>query len=210
MITTLIFDVEIIPLTLRDKTKASTNLQKAEALNDYFSSVFNTEDTNNIPYCEDEYTGKPLSTIVFTPEMMKMKLLGINGNKSPGPESIHPFMIKCLAEPLSKPFSILFNKCINKFTSPDQWLEAIITAIYKKEERNIPDNYRPISLTSVISKVFESIVRDAIVAHMSINNLFAEQLKNNMGLFPKGTALLSYSFRCRHGTISCKTVDASI
>ena len=46
--------------------------------------------------------------------MIKMKLLGMNGNKSPGPDSIDPFMIKCLAEPLSIPFSILFNKCINK------------------------------------------------------------------------------------------------
>ena len=91
-------------------------------------------------------------------------------------------MIKCLAEPLSIPFSILFNKCINNFTSPDQWLEAIITAIYKKGERNIPDNYRPISLTSVISKLFESIVRDAIVAHMSNNKLFAEE---QHGFVPK-------------------------
>ena len=90
---------------LRDKTKDSTNL---------FGNVFNTEDINNVPYCEDKYTGKPLSTIVFTPEMIQMKLLGINGNKSPGPDSIDPFMIKYPAEPLSKPFSILFNKCINK------------------------------------------------------------------------------------------------
>ena len=87
-----------------------------------------------------------------------------------------------VAEPLSIPFSILFNKCINNFTSPDQWLEAIITAIYKKGERNIPDNYRPISLTSVISKLFESIVRDAIVAHISNNRLFAEE---QHGFVPK-------------------------
>ena len=47
--------MDIPTLTLRDKTKTSANLRKAEALNDYFSSVFTTEGTNNIPYCEDWY-----------------------------------------------------------------------------------------------------------------------------------------------------------
>ena len=169
-------------LTLSDGTKAITNLQKAEALSDHFSNVFNTEDIDNIPFCEDKYTGTPLSTIVFTPEMIKIKLLGINGNKSPGPDSIHPFMLECLAEPLCEPLSILFNKSMKGYTSPDQWLEALITAIYKKGEKNIPDNYRPISLTSVISKVFESIVRDAIVAHMNNNSLFADE---QHGFVPK-------------------------
>ena len=56
------------------------------------------------------------------------------------------------------------------------------TAIYKKGERTIPGNYRPISLTSVISKLFKSTVRDAIVVHMSNNNLFAEE---QYGFVPK-------------------------
>ena len=54
---------------------------------------------------------------------------------------------------------------------PNPWLQALITAIYKKGERN---NYRPISLTSIISKNFESIVRDAIVMHMNKHDLFAD------------------------------------
>ena len=44
-------------------------------------------------------------------------------------------------------------------------MKAVITAIYK-ELRSLPENYRPISITSVISKIMESIVRDAIVAHL--------------------------------------------
>ena len=55
--------------------------------------MFNTEDIY-VPPCEDKYTGEPLKIIVFTPDMIKTKLLNINENKSPGPDNIHPFMIR--------------------------------------------------------------------------------------------------------------------
>ena len=60
----------------------------------------------------------------------------------------------------------IYNKSLNTDICPYQWLEALIAAIRKKVSRDKVENYRPISLTSVISKVMESIVRDAIVCHM--------------------------------------------
>ena len=58
---------------------------------------------------------------------------------------------------------------------PNAWREGNITPIFKKGIKSKPGNYRPVSLTSVASKVFDSIVRDSIVDHMSANNLFAEE-----------------------------------
>ena len=104
-----------------------------------------------------------------------MKLLNLNGNKSMGHDNIHPHMLKSLADTISKPLAIIFNKSMVSGPTPEQWAEAIITAIHKKGVRNIVDNYRPISLTSVISKVIESFVRDHIVQHMMENHLFAEE-----------------------------------
>ena len=107
--------------------------------------------------------------------MVKMKLLNLNGNKSMGPDNIHPHMLKSLADTISKPLAIIFNKSMVSGTTPEQWAEAMITAIHKKGVRNIVDNYRPITLTPVISNVIESFVRDHIVQHMMENHLFADE-----------------------------------
>ena len=57
-------------------------------------------------------------------------------------------------------------------TNVNKWCKAIITAIHKKGPRNLAKNYRPISLTSVICKLMESFIRDAILNHMVRGNLF--------------------------------------
>ena len=56
---------------------------------------------------------------------------------------------------------------------PSQWLEASITAIHKKGANSNVGNYRPVSLTSVICKIIESIIRDSILEYMVRNNLFS-------------------------------------
>ena len=61
-------------------------------------------------------------------------------NKSPGPDQIHPVFAKRLAHVLSisRPLTILFNLSMNLGTTAKQWKDAILTAIYKKGERNLP------------------------------------------------------------------------
>ena len=56
----------------------------------------------------------------------------------------------------------------------ESWRKAVITAIYKKGMKSLTENYRPISITSVVSKLMESIVRDTIMAHMMKNNLITD------------------------------------
>ena len=77
--------------------------------------------------------------------------------------------------------TILFCKSVEEGQLPELWKLGHITPIHKKGSRRSPGNYRPVSLTSVIAKLLESIIRDAIVEHMLINNLFAD---NQHGFVP--------------------------
>ena len=168
-------------LTKSDGAKAVTPKEKADLLNEFFSSVFTFEDIDNVPSPKIREINETLTSIETTPETVLKKLGGLNPNKSFGHDNCHPYMLKELASEICQPLSILFNQSLRE-GAHESWLKAVITAIYKKGKRSDSGNYRPVSITAVISKVMESIVRDAIVSHMMINNLFAEQ---QHGFVPK-------------------------
>ena len=69
----------------------------------------------------------------------------------------------------------LFNKSLSLGKLPSEWKEGRISAIFKKGSRKKAGNYRPISLTSIVSKTMEHCVRNHIVNHMMVNNLFSSQ-----------------------------------
>ena len=139
-------------LTKADGSRAITPKDKVDALNNFFRSVLTIEDLNNIPSSTTSLVEEALSNIQITHETVLMKLKVLNPNKSPGHDKWHPYFLSELADIIRVPLSILFNKYLKEGTHKS-WMKAVITAIYKKELRSLPENYRPISITSVISKI---------------------------------------------------------
>ncbi len=74
---------------------------------------------------------------------------------------------------LAEPLSILFTKSLANGELPRDWKEAYVTPIYKKGCKHNPGNYRPVSLTSVLCKLMETILRDVIMKHMEDNQLLS-------------------------------------
>ena len=87
-----------------------------------------------------------------------------------------------LRHEIATPLKILFETSYNLGQLPAEWKIGNITAIFKKGNKSDPSNYRPISLTSTICKVMESIIRDHIMDFFFQNNYFS---KNQFG-FIKG------------------------
>ena len=90
--------------------------------------------------------------------MVLCNLRSLNPGKSTGPDGWHPYFLSSLADILSTPLTILFNKSLCEGIVPIQWVEPCITAIHRL--KSVIGNYRPVSITSVICKMMESIIRD--------------------------------------------------
>ena len=167
--------VVIGDLVKQEGELTSGNREKAEVLNDYFSSVFTEENLENMPSLEPRPYDTPLTTLEITPDKVKKKLLKLKKTKSAGPDGFHPRVLRECVDTISSPLAMIFNKSLQEAKLPPQWKEGHVTPIHKKGSRKLPGNYRPVSLTSVIGKVMESLVRDEIVHHMMKNNLFCDE-----------------------------------
>jgi len=99
----------------------------------------------------------------------------LNITKSTGPDKLHPRILKELAEVISLPLSIIYNNSFITGNIPQQWRCANITALFKNGDRKFAGNYRPVSLTCILCKVMENIVRENIVEHMQKNTLFSDK-----------------------------------
>ena len=68
----------------------------------------------------------------------------------------------------------MFNKSLSEGVVPDDWKIAHVTAIFKKGNVKSPGNHQPVSLTSTVCKLLESIIRDQVMEFLNINHLLSE------------------------------------
>ena len=109
-------------------------------------------------------TRKAQNRITIDIEEVKKRLQKLNVNKSPGPNGLHPRILREASEQIAAPLAAIYTASINSGTIPDDWKLANVTAIYKnKGKKNVAGNYRPVSLTSIACKLLESIVREQIM-----------------------------------------------
>ena len=152
---------------------AETDQAKADALNLQFASVFTHEDLTNVPYLDKACQSKVLDDINFTSEEVLKHMQALDSDKSPGPDSLHPALLRELSGEICQFLTLFFRKSLDEGKLPVVWKHANVTPIYKKGNRHELENYRPISLTPVLSKVMERIIRDAVREHLLENNLIS-------------------------------------
>ena len=94
------------------------------------------------------------------PNIHRIQLLLVNLvlGKAPGPDGLTAYIFKHCASKISPILQMHFTQSLNTCTFPEDWLTANISSVYKKGSRSMTSNYRPVSLTSVCSKVIEHIV----------------------------------------------------
>ena len=110
----------------------------------------------------------PSQEVTFTEDDIEWLLSKLNIAKYAGPDGLHPHILKELEAQLAQP---LFRMSLETGMLHEDWKIAQITPIVKKGHRCKPGNYRPVSLTDIICKILEKLVRRNIVDHLEQNEL---------------------------------------
>jgi hypothetical protein len=155
-----------LPNMLKDKGKEySDPVIKANLFNRFFHSVFNKGDNIKVPIIN--ITADPnLATIQLDEDDVRKNLMTLDPSKAIGPDGLPTKLLKLFADQLAAPLCYLFNKSLSMGHVPAQWKLANIIPIYKKGDHHCANNYRPISLLPVVSKVMERCVYDIIILHL--------------------------------------------
>ena len=100
---------------------------------------------------------------------------------------MQPRVLREVAEQVSEMLTDIFNSSLESGQVPEDWRVANVTPLIKKGYREELGNYRPVSLTSVVGKVLETLIKDRMRNHLNKYKL----IKGSQHGFTKGSSCLT-------------------
>ena len=162
------------PLFDKHKNKFIDNSKEmANLLQDQYKSVF----SESIPINPDNFKkdfnyNNDMAEVHITEDDISEAIKTLPSNSAAGPDGVPSvLLIKCVNS-IKKPLSLFWNNCLQNGVTPLPLKTGHIVPIFKNGDQGSPSNYRPVALTSHLTKIYEKVVRKLIVSHMEINNLF--------------------------------------
>ena len=143
---------------------AQSDLEKAEEFSGQFTDVFNKNEHTQVPLLDR--SAPFVDDIVVSKDGVTKLLKGLNPFKALGPDELHPRILKELATELGPVLAHLFQQSIDTGVILREWSLVNICPLFKKSDRSLACNYRPVSLTCVPCKLLEHIVCSNIMAHL--------------------------------------------
>ena len=139
-------------------------------------------------------TNLNLHNISVTPKVVRKVTMNLDLSKASAPHCIPVVVLKNCEPQLFYILAELLTKCLNESCFPDCWkVSSVVPAFKNVGERSTAKNYHPVSLLSVVSKVFEKLVNNRIVDHLEKCGLFTD---------------FQYGFRSSRSTADLLTVGS--
>jgi len=137
---------------------------QSELFNNFFFAQFSEESSYDISI---DFSDDSRFNIDFHPDRIHNLLRNINSNKAQGPDGIHGKILKKCARSLAHPLACIFKMSYNSGYIPKEWKMANVVPIFKKGVKTNVENYRPISLTCLVMKIFERVIKEELLIHTS-------------------------------------------
>ena len=154
---------------------------KAKLFNDFFSQQCQLIINNSELPAFDFLTDKRIENVpILDDEIIKL-VRHLNPNKAMGPDGISGQMLLLCDQSVVLPLKIIFRNILETTSYTDIWKLANVTPVYKKENKQLVKNYRPISLLPICGKIFEKIIFNNLYIYLDGNGLLT---KNQSGFRP--------------------------
>ena len=185
--------IPIIPPLLIDE-KFVTDIQtKANIFNKFFADQCTP--LKNGSFLPKNQIFLTQSTICMKIFVMKI-IRNLKVHKAHGHDDISIRMIKICDKTILKPLILLFENSIKSSYYPDIWKKSNIIPVHKKNDEQLVNNYRPISLLPIFGKIFEKIIFNRIYNFLSEENL----LNNNQSGFRPSDSCVNQLLSITHET----------
>ena len=171
----------IIPPLFVDNVFVLNCGEKAKLFNDWFSKQCTPITNNSVLPTLNFLTDARIDHVSTQNEEIISLIRHLNPNKASGSDGISGQMLLLCDNSVVLPLKIIFQNILVTSTYPDMWKLANVTPIFKKGDKQLIKNYRPISLLPICGKIFEKIIFNNLYSYLTTNNLIT---KNQSGFRP--------------------------
>ena len=159
-----------IPSIIEGDAVYSTSKSKCEIFNQHFANKSSLpENLPNLPPLHVCHS--TLLNIALSEEDVLKTLRTLNVSKATGPGNVSNMLLKNTSASIVTPLTKLFRHSLDLGQFPSQWKNANVTPVFKKNNKQDKNNYRPISLLPNLGKVFERVVFNHLYKYCQDNNL---------------------------------------
>jgi len=153
----------------------ASDFEMVNSFNGHFASVFTTEDISSIP--APSVSSVPshsiFSDVNFTQHDVLQALSKLRVDKAAGPDEVSTHLLTEIKDNIAYPLFVIFRKSLDEGVVLNYWKSANISPVFKKGNRNVMDNYRPVSLTSQVCKLFGLRFNGSVFRKQWVNKGFS-------------------------------------